>query len=328
MKIDSRTSEGAQEPRQSLASSSAGQPVLTIAGLRQVIGIPGTRDTFTLHVAGRLEFQSGAFVGILGQTGCGKTTLLTVLGLLRGATAGSTLDEFQMSFRDSGAPVNLKGIWSGNRSGEANRLRRRHLGFALQNGELLPSLTVAENIAFPLCINGWPRRRLRDRVDYLVNAFRLYRSFDEPEQADGNDVTSPPVEGAQEPADGRSPSDASAPTTGTSSLASVRVNHLSGGQYQRVALARAVAHQPEFLFVDEPTASLNRGVARIALQQLAALRSEGGAQSTVFMVTHDELFAKEFCDVVVRMQPRTPAKDESSEPEGASGEVVFNSQEQ
>jgi len=270
---------------------------VTIAGLRQVIGIPGSRDTFTLHVAGCLEIPAGAFVGVLGQTGCGKTTLLTVLGLLRGATPGSSLDRFEMMFYGEDVPRNMADLWRHNRSGHANHYRRKHLGFALQHGELLPSLTVAENIAFPLRMNGWSRKQIANRVDHLVQAFRLYRAFEEP-VSEGK--SSHPSEGSR-----------------TSSLAHVRINNLSGGQYQRVALARAIAHQPEFIFVDEPTASLNRGVARIALQQLAAMRSEDGARSTTFMVTHDEQFAEEFCDVIVRMRPL------ASVDEGAAGEVVF-----
>ncbi len=278
---------------------------LSISGLRQVIRIPGGGESFTLHVRGRLRVPQGAFVGVLGQTGCGKTTLLTVLGLLRGSQPGSVLDEFKMHFREDDAPISLVEIWRRNGARAANGLRRRHFGFALQHGELLPSLTVAENIAFPLRINGWPRGRIRQRVAELTEAFRLYRSFDE---------------GPDDAADG---GHADSPVRRVSSLASARIHHLSGGQYQRVGLARAAAHQPEFLFVDEPTASLNRSVARVALRHLSELRSHDGRRSTIFMVTHDEAFAQEFCDLIIRMRPLATDTDG-----GPAGEVIFEPNEE
>lgn len=288
---------------------------LVISKLKQVIRIPGGAQTFTLHVDGELRFRPGSFVGILGQTGCGKTTLLTVLGLLRGASADSTLDRFEVSLADADGPTDLVEVWKRNRSRKADKLRGRHFGFALQNGELLPSLTVAENIAFPLAINGWPRRRKSDRVEQLLDAFRLYRSFDD----EGRQEDGAADDGAAEnsaKAGTRAAAAKPASKGGVLSLADVRVNYLSGGQYQRVALARAVAHRPQFLFVDEPTASLNRGVARVALGQLRALCSEEGARGAVFMVTHDELFAKEFCDRIVKLRPRSGG--------GPAGEVIFN----
>ncbi len=61
---------------------------------------------------------------------------------------------------------------------------------------------------------------------------------------------------------------------------------LSGGQQQRVALARAVCYNPEVLFLDEPTGSLDSENTQNALEFLAELNRERG--TTVLQITHDE----------------------------------------
>lgn len=65
------------------------------------------------------------------------------------------------------------------------------------------------------------------------------------------------------------------------------VHSLSGGEQQRVALARLTLHEPDVVFVDEPTASLDDANADLVLAHLMAL-AEGGA--TVIVSTHDPRF--------------------------------------
>ena len=70
-------------------------------------------------------------------------------------------------------------------------------------------------------------------------------------------------------------------------IAHVRDKHphqMSAGEKQRVAIARAIAHRPEIIFADEPTASLDRKNAEIVVDQLRQ-RTE---TATLFVVTHDE----------------------------------------
>ena len=145
-------------------------------------------------------------------------------------------------------------------------IRRRHLGFALQSGELIPELTVRENIALPMRLNGVRRAECRRRVDELLDGFGLLKGDA------GNRVPNS------------------------------RINKISGGEYQRVALARAIAHKPALVFVDEPTASLNQLTARTALRQLRILQRESGDRTVVVMITHDNTLAFEFSDLIVRME--------------------------
>jgi len=72
---------------------------------------------------------------------------------------------------------------------------------------------------------------------------------------------------------------------GVGELAGRRPQQLSGGQAQRVALARAVLQQPQVILADEPTASLDDGAARAALELLRATARRCGA--TLVIATHD-----------------------------------------
>jgi ABC-type cobalamin/Fe3+-siderophores transport system ATPase subunit len=72
---------------------------------------------------------------------------------------------------------------------------------------------------------------------------------------------------------------------GLSSLAGRPMGHLSGGERQRMALARALAQEPEFLLLDEPTASLDWQAQREILNTIADLRRQ--YRLAVFLVTHD-----------------------------------------
>jgi ABC-type lipoprotein export system ATPase subunit len=118
-------------------------------------------------------------------------------------------------------------------------------------------------------LNGYTVADRKRRVSYLVEAFGLRRK------------------------------------TGTDhyDLSRKRVNKLSGGEYQRVSLARAIAHRPSIVFVDEPTAALNREMARGALEQFRLLEASGSGGAATIMITHDEELADEFANVIVRMAP-------------------------
>lgn len=67
-------------------------------------------------------------------------------------------------------------------------------------------------------------------------------------------------------------------------------SQLSGGEQQRVSVSRAIAHHPEILFADEPTANLDAESAKTVLDLLARLHQERG-QTTV-MITHEKEYAE------------------------------------
>ncbi|HBZ70051.1 MAG TPA: ABC transporter ATP-binding protein [Deltaproteobacteria bacterium] len=106
-----------------------------------------------------LTVRRGEFVSIMGPRGSGKSTLLHILGGLERPTAGSLRV----------ADIDICGL-SDN---ELARFRRRNIGFIFQFFNLIPALTVAENVALPLLLDGARYACLRDRVEPLLEMFSL-----------------------------------------------------------------------------------------------------------------------------------------------------------
>ena len=112
----------------------AAVPLIVLKDLRRVY----STDTVETHALGGIDLSidRGEYVTIEGPSGCGKSTLLTVLGLLVEATAGEYLL--------AGVPV--RDIDAEERA----RLRNREIGFIFQSFNLIPEMTVAENVGLPL----------------------------------------------------------------------------------------------------------------------------------------------------------------------------------
>lgn len=104
--------------------------------------------------------------------------------------------------------------------------------------------------------------------------------------------------------------------TGLERLATADARLLSGGEQQRLALARAWALQPEVLFLDEPTASLDPSASYQIEELVAAIHAQG---TKIVMTTHDLGQAKRMGDEVLflhrgRLLERAPAEQFFSQP--------------
>ena len=118
-----------------------------------------------------LVIHAGEIVAILGRSGSGKTTLLNLIGAMGRPTAGS----IQFGGRDMSD-------WS---EAERTVFRRRRLGFVFQAFNLLPTLTVWENVALPLELNARP---LDDQVLCLLDSLGLAGVRDRfPDQISGGE---------------------------------------------------------------------------------------------------------------------------------------------
>jgi putative ABC transport system ATP-binding protein len=106
-----------------------------------------------------LTVGEGEFVSIRGKSGAGKTTLLKIVGLLESPDGGE--------IKLLGRAVNGLG------DEEKSRLRLHSIGFVFQFFNLIPSLTVLENIELPLALAGVGKHERRRRAGELLEYFGL-----------------------------------------------------------------------------------------------------------------------------------------------------------
>jgi putative ABC transport system ATP-binding protein len=169
-----------------------------------------------------LSVEPGEFVAVMGPSGSGKSTLLHLLGGLDRPTAGEIVLD--------GAVVSRLG------DDEATKLRRAKTGFVFQFFNLLPILTVRENVALPFTIAGRDpggREESAAIADVLAAVDLAGKERHRPDE-------------------------------------------LSAGEQQRVALARALVHRPALLLADEPTGNLDYATGTEILDMLWRLGSERG----------------------------------------------------
>ena len=163
-----------------------------------------------------LLFPANTVTAIIGPSGCGKSTLLRCLNRMHELTPGASvvgevlLDNLNVYAADVN-PVEL----------------RRRIGMVFQRPTPFPTMSIYDNVAAGLKVNG---KRPRGELDEVVErALQQAALWDEVKDR-----------------------------LHTSALA------LSGGQQQRLCIARAVAPAPEIILLDEPTASLDpAGTQRI-----------------------------------------------------------------
>ena len=113
-------------------------------------------------------------------------------------------------------------------------------------------------------------------------------------------------------------------TVGLEGKAGARVNELSGGQQQRVAIALALVHEPDIVFLDEPTTGLDPQARRNLWDVVRAIEAEG---RTVILTTHYMEEAEQLCDrVAVMDEGRIVALDTPRElvhALGPGGRIAF-----
>jgi putative ABC transport system ATP-binding protein len=106
-----------------------------------------------------ISLGSGEVVAVVGPSGCGKSTLLqTLAGLLApddGVVTFDNIDLYQL------------------RDGARSDVRLRRFGFAFQFGELVPELTLQENVELPLRLNGTPIREAHRRASEMLGALDI-----------------------------------------------------------------------------------------------------------------------------------------------------------
>ncbi|WP_339413128.1 ABC transporter ATP-binding protein [Pseudomonas sp. EA_35y_Pfl2_R5] len=194
-------------------------------------------DSFTL--------QRGESLFLKGPSGSGKTTLLGLLGGVQKPNRGS----IQLLDQD------LSTLSAGAR----DRFRVDHTGYIFQQFNLLPFLSVRENVELPCHFSKLRASRAVQRhgsVDNAAAALLAHLGLNE------------------------------------ASLLERRAGDLSIGQQQRVAAARALIGQPELVIADEPTSALDADAREAFLELLFAECREAG--SSLLFVSHDQSLARLF----------------------------------
>jgi len=163
-----------------------------------------------------LAIPDGKIMVLVGPSGCGKTTSLRMINRLVEPTAGRVLLDGE----------NVADV-------DPSRLRRG-IGYVIQQTGLFPHRTVEDNIATVPLLNGWNKRRARDRAHELMDLVGL-------EQA---------------------------------TMARRYPHQLSGGQQQRVGVARALAADPPVLLMDEPFSAVDPIVRAALQDELIRLQAE------------------------------------------------------
>jgi len=191
-----------------------------------------------------IEIERGQRLLISGFSGCGKTTLLSLIaGALRLQTGEIKFDHHDYSSMSSLV---------------LDKFRADHIGYIFQTLNLIPFLSVSENIALGVRFSQSRKSRvasLNQEIDRLVASLGLEK-----------EVLSAPV------------------------------NRLSVGQQQRVAVARAVLGKPDLILADEPTSALDSDTTKKFLNEV--METFDSTKQAIIMVSHDASIAPYFDSVI------------------------------
>jgi len=147
------------------------EPAVELLEVSRVYAAGARRIAAVADVTAR--FTPGTFTALVGRSGCGKSTLLNLAGAMDRPTRGEV--------RLLGQPTTALS------DAALTRLRRRMVGFVFQFFNLLPTLTVQENIELPMLLDG--RRDYAWRVrELLIQVELADRARDYPHQLSGGEM--------------------------------------------------------------------------------------------------------------------------------------------
>lgn len=170
-----------------------------------------------------ISVDEGEFVSIMGPSGSGKSTLMNLIGCLDTPTGGE--------LRIDGREI------SSMKESELTKLRAEKIGFIFQTFNLLPALSVRDNVEFPMRNLSGDKKlnksARRQRAEECLESVGL-----------GHRLDHLPAK-------------------------------LSGGERQRVAIARALVNKPKFLLADEPTGNLDTESTENIMNLLHTINNNG-----------------------------------------------------
>lgn len=205
-----------------------------------------------------LNLYRGGITTILGRSGSGKSTFLDIISFILPPLKTSKY-EIEYSFDlSSGAPVSYSALWKNERL--LNNIKKNKLGYIFQHSFFLPELDLNENLRIPMVLKGIPAVKQKNRLIDLLNL----DLFIDIERKTGKELAW----------------------------------ECSGGQLQRLSLLRAISHDPELLFLDEPTGDLDSASAEAVFLFLRKWCKQMPERS-IIMVTHDINLASKYADHIL-----------------------------
>lgn len=191
-----------------------------------------------------IEIERGQRLLIRGFSGCGKTTLLSLIaGALQLQVGDIKFDNHEYSSMSSLL---------------LDKLRADHIGYIFQTLNLIPFLSVSENIGLGIRFSQTRKSRvtnLNQEINRLLDSLGLDK-----------EVLNTPV------------------------------NRLSVGQQQRVAAARALLGKPDLILADEPTSALDSDTTKKFLNEV--METFDSSKQAIIMVSHDASIAPYFDSVI------------------------------
>ena len=198
-----------------------------------------------------LQIKRGERIFIEGPSGSGKSTLLSLIAGVVTPQKGTIAINDQVVSALNGA--------------DRDRFRADHIGFIYQMFNLIPYLSVVENVTLPCRFSLRRREKAAARSSsFEAEAMRLLKSL----SLDGPSVIKKPA------------------------------TELSVGQQQRVAAARALIGAPEIIIADEPTSSLDTDYRKAFIRLL--FQECDPKETTLIFVSHDTTLANLF-DQTIRL---------------------------
>ncbi len=241
---------------ENLLNTSDADLAIDIAGLRFSWS---EREDPVLEIE-RLQVSRGERVFVQGPSGSGKSTLLSLI-------AGVVTPQ-KGSIRVTGKPIHaLSGP-------DRDRFRADHIGFIYQLFNLIPYLSVVENVTLPCRFSRRRQSRAQDRsLNVEAEALRLLGELG----------------------------------MGDETVLRKSAIELSVGQQQRVAAARALIGTPEIMIADEPTSSLDAGHREAFLELL--FKECDLVDTTMVYVSHDTALEPNFGRTIRLAEINSPGRE-------------------
>lgn len=226
-----------------------------------------------------LTIPKGEIVFIVGQSGCGKSTILETLGLMNNTIIDNPDSSIIFNSPD-GAKVDYRTVWTQKNSNDRlSEIRRKYFSFIFQQTNLMRNFNIYENIAVTKMLQGATESECKRTTNEILKKVALEEFV---KMRDGSWDPSSKVYG--------------------------RAIEASGGQQQRMAFARAMVAEYCLLFCDEPTGNLDPETADMLMHYLSD-EVKTHTDASAIIVSHDMTLATKYGDKIIKIFKKQQSSD-------------------